>query len=255
MRPRETPEHDTPARLAPCFSLAAADINRCPFSRRGAWGRLLLAHVQFQQAHNVAGQLAAIPNVLLEARAHRLPIVAPLIGGIGELIKEATGWPVCNPYDAREYAERLREALEAPAAAVARSDALADLIAQRHSFQAFCRSVSRSWLRHAKDAAPAVKAVEILAPDLDAGDAALAYPAKSAASTSNALRAVRTLQAMGLLRGRVFLRVAGARLFSRIRLFFQDEARIGQKGRVPLLHLFLSLSQILSAEHIGRTSG
>ena len=88
------------------------------------------------------GLYDGIPNVLLEAGTHRLPIVAPLIGGIGELIKEATGWPVCNPYDAREYAERLREALEAPAAAVARADALASLIAQRHSFEAFCRSVS-----------------------------------------------------------------------------------------------------------------
>ena len=88
------------------------------------------------------GLYDGIPNVLLEAGAHRLPIVAPLIGGIGELINEATGWPVCNPYDAREYAERLREAMEVPAEAVARADALASLIAQRHSFQTFCRSVS-----------------------------------------------------------------------------------------------------------------
>jgi glycosyltransferase involved in cell wall biosynthesis len=83
-----------------------------------------------------------IPNVLLEAGAHQLPIVAPMIGGIGELISEETGWPVRNPYDAREYAERLREAMEVPAEAVARADALASLIAQRHSFQTFCRSVS-----------------------------------------------------------------------------------------------------------------
>jgi glycosyltransferase involved in cell wall biosynthesis len=69
-------------------------------------------------------------------------VTPSLPGGIGELIHEATGWPVCNPYDAREYAERLREALEAPAAAVVRADALASLIAQRHSFQTFCRSVS-----------------------------------------------------------------------------------------------------------------
>ena len=88
------------------------------------------------------GLYDGIPNVLLEAGAHRLPIVAPLIGSIGELIYEATGWPVCNPYDAREYAERLREALEAPAAAVVRADELEHLIAQRHSFEAFCRSVS-----------------------------------------------------------------------------------------------------------------
>ncbi len=87
------------------------------------------------------GLYDGIPNVLLEAgrtACHR----RALIGGIGELIKEATGWPVCNPYDAREYAERLREAMEAPAEAVARADALARLIAQRHSFEAFCRSVS-----------------------------------------------------------------------------------------------------------------
>ena len=83
-----------------------------------------------------------LPNVLLEAAAHRIPIVAPTrVGGIGELISEDTGSPVENRYDAREYAERLREVVASPAKAVRRADLLSDIVATRHSFDAFCSAV------------------------------------------------------------------------------------------------------------------
>jgi glycosyltransferase involved in cell wall biosynthesis len=83
-----------------------------------------------------------LPNVLLEAGAHRIPVVAPTrVGGIGELINEDTGWPVENQYDAREYAERLREVVASPAEAVRRADALWHIVTTRHSFDAFCGAV------------------------------------------------------------------------------------------------------------------
>jgi len=83
-----------------------------------------------------------LPNVLLEAAAHRIPIVAPTaVGGIGELIGEDTGWPVENQYDAREYAERLREVLASPGEAARRVEALSHIVATRHSFEAFCSAV------------------------------------------------------------------------------------------------------------------
>jgi glycosyltransferase involved in cell wall biosynthesis len=83
-----------------------------------------------------------LPNVLLEAGAHGIPIVAPTrVGGIGELISDETGWPVENQYDPREYAERLREVLASPAEAARRADRLSRIVTTRHSFEAFCRSV------------------------------------------------------------------------------------------------------------------
>jgi glycosyltransferase involved in cell wall biosynthesis len=83
-----------------------------------------------------------LPNVLLEAGSHRIPIVAPSrVGGIGELIDNDTGWPVENQYDPREYAERLREVLASPAEAERRADVLSHIVTTRHSFEAFCGAV------------------------------------------------------------------------------------------------------------------
>jgi glycosyltransferase involved in cell wall biosynthesis len=83
-----------------------------------------------------------LPNVLIEAGAHGIPIIAPTgVGGIGELIGEATGWPIENHYDAREYADRVRDVLASPEEAAARAEALSDLVATRHSFEAFCTAV------------------------------------------------------------------------------------------------------------------
>jgi glycosyltransferase involved in cell wall biosynthesis len=84
------------------------------------------------------GLYDGLPNVLLEAGANRLPIIAPVrVGGIGELIDERTGWPVTDPYDARAFAESFRELVHRPEEARIRADALADLIARRHSLDSF----------------------------------------------------------------------------------------------------------------------
>ncbi len=85
------------------------------------------------------GLYDGLPNVLLEAGARRLPIVASNVGGISELITDDTGWLVNNLLDAIEYAENLRACFSGPA--TKRSDALAALIAMRHSFDTFCRVV------------------------------------------------------------------------------------------------------------------
>ena len=82
-----------------------------------------------------------MPNVLLDAGGYHIPVIAPLIGGIGELITQGTGWPVANAYDPREYAERVRELVAAPDEAVLRASRLANLIGARHSFKSFCDEV------------------------------------------------------------------------------------------------------------------
>jgi glycosyltransferase involved in cell wall biosynthesis len=88
------------------------------------------------------GLYDGLPNVLLEAAANRIPIVAPTtVGGIAELINDDSGWPVDNPYDPRAYAECLRDVLRCPQEADKRADALVHVIARRHSFEAFCGAV------------------------------------------------------------------------------------------------------------------
>ena len=57
-----------------------------------------------------ASRWDGLPNVLLEAAAHHLPIIAQVTGGIGEIVSEATGWPVPVTSDADDFSAILRQA-------------------------------------------------------------------------------------------------------------------------------------------------
>ena len=78
-----------------------------------------------------------LPNLLLEAGAAGVPVVAPRVGGIGELVTPDTGYPLNEAAGAGDYAAALRDALAQPAAARRRAKALQRLIARRHSRASF----------------------------------------------------------------------------------------------------------------------
>lgn len=84
-----------------------------------------------------------MPNVLLEAAAVGLPIVAPAgIGGIGELVTESTGYPVSDAGLPAEYVAALRRILNAPAEAASRAESARQIVLTRHSREAFDRAMS-----------------------------------------------------------------------------------------------------------------
>lgn len=82
-----------------------------------------------------------LPNVLLEAGAAGLPIVARDIGGIGELVDATTGWLL--PRDARPeaFAAAIRDALARPKEALARAGRMRERIRQRHNESAFAAAL------------------------------------------------------------------------------------------------------------------
>ncbi len=82
-----------------------------------------------------------LPNVLLEAAAARIPVVAPMVGGISELINQATGWPVADVYNPLQYAKAILGVLDNPDVAVQKSNALVEVIAERHSYERFRENV------------------------------------------------------------------------------------------------------------------
>jgi glycosyltransferase involved in cell wall biosynthesis len=87
-----------------------------------------------------------MPNVLVEAATQQLPIVAPLVDGIGELVTEATGWPVDSPNDVDAFVAQLRKiCFEFDAAGgSARVAAMTQLVRERHSFAAFVRTLDEA---------------------------------------------------------------------------------------------------------------
>jgi glycosyltransferase involved in cell wall biosynthesis len=83
-------------------------------------------------------QSDGIPNVLLEAMSAGLPIIAPNVGGIGELITDKTGFLVSGSESVDEYTAYLRAIRENYAQLVPeRVSNAAALVANRHSPAAF----------------------------------------------------------------------------------------------------------------------
>jgi hypothetical protein len=79
-----------------------------------------------------------LPNVLLEAGAAGLPLVASCVGGVQELVTPRTGWPVpSNCSEAEGLAEALDQALSNPVQVLARTTALRNLLKKRHSAEMY----------------------------------------------------------------------------------------------------------------------
>ncbi|MBH2009195.1 MAG: glycosyltransferase [Xanthomonadaceae bacterium] len=78
-----------------------------------------------------------MPNTLIEAGSLGLAVVAPTVGGVGELIRKDTGYPLPEAPTADHYLQMLRAIQADPAEASRRADALRDLVESRHSWGAF----------------------------------------------------------------------------------------------------------------------
>lgn len=87
-------------------------------------------------------QWDGLPNVLLEAAAAGVPIVAPNIGGIAELVNDETGWLIGNHNDPRSYVDALRDCFSHSGEARARTSRLQALIRDRHGPGRFAETVS-----------------------------------------------------------------------------------------------------------------
>lgn len=82
-----------------------------------------------------------MPNVLLEAGSWGTPIVAPTVGGVGELVSDATGYPLPEQPSAEDYLAALAAIRSDPDEAARRAVRMLDLIAARHDWRAFRKAV------------------------------------------------------------------------------------------------------------------
>ncbi|CAD9227403.1 Glycosyl transferase group 1 [Burkholderia cenocepacia] len=82
-----------------------------------------------------------MPNILLEIGALGVPIVAPAVGGVGELITDATGYLLPESPTADDYRAAMEAMIADPATTDARARALVELIETRHTWPRFVECV------------------------------------------------------------------------------------------------------------------
>ncbi|HEY0845160.1 MAG TPA: glycosyltransferase [Noviherbaspirillum sp.] len=82
-----------------------------------------------------------MPNILLEVGALGVPVIAPTVGGVGELISDYTGYPLPERPDVADYLRALQQVRVRPQDAAERALTLKHLIERRHSWSAFSAAV------------------------------------------------------------------------------------------------------------------
>lgn len=94
-------------------------------------------------------QWDGLPTILLDVVGKGLPIVASVVGGIGELIDEETGWPVRDIEDIAAYCAALKQASAMPAEAVTRARAAYNRARETYAPQAYAHAVAEGVRRGA----------------------------------------------------------------------------------------------------------
>lgn len=83
-----------------------------------------------------------LPNVLVEAGALNIPIIAPVVGGVGELVTPETGYPLSEKPGPEDYLDALAALRGNPAEAARRAGRLRALVEHRHSWTQFLQDVA-----------------------------------------------------------------------------------------------------------------
>ena len=83
-----------------------------------------------------------IPNVILEAAAHGLAIVASRAGCIADIVSPETGWLIADVEAAEAYVAALRQIQNAPDVAYGRREAMRKRIASQHSWAAYLNTLT-----------------------------------------------------------------------------------------------------------------
>lgn len=92
----------------------------------------------------LTSEAEGIPLTLLDVLAHRLPVMAPLVGGIPELVSEETGWPIERFDDVAAYVESLQKVAVDREECERRADAAYDLLAREFTWEAFDRRLTET---------------------------------------------------------------------------------------------------------------
>ncbi|MDN4478447.1 glycosyltransferase [Demequina sp. SYSU T00039] len=101
------------------------------------------AHPERYDALLMTSDYEGVPMVMLEAMASGLPVIAPLVGGVGEALDANTGLPVDPEEGIAGYLDRVHLLRDAPDEVAARVAAARSRLEQTSSRAAFDRTLER----------------------------------------------------------------------------------------------------------------
>lgn len=84
-----------------------------------------------------------LPNILIEAGTWAVPVIAPNVGGVAELINSETGYLLPENPTSQDYLIALQMIKNDPFEAVRRATNLLELILNRHNWESFLNDVKR----------------------------------------------------------------------------------------------------------------
>ena len=91
-----------------------------------------------------------VPTILIDAASVGLPIVASAVGGVGDLVDGATGWPVAPFDEIARYVAAVEAMVRAPETVTARTVAMQARIADRFASSTYIQRVATSFLAAAE---------------------------------------------------------------------------------------------------------
>lgn len=123
----------------PAFKLLARQPNVVTY---GPYERFEALPLERFHAYLYTSAFDGLPNVLLEAQAAGLPVIASDIGGIHELVRSGETGELIRPFDeSAPYVEALLRLRREPARAEAMRQGALRLLEERHSPRAFVESL------------------------------------------------------------------------------------------------------------------
>lgn len=129
-----------------------------PFSSPLEW----MARYDFD-AFLFTSRWEGMPNVLVEAGAMGIPIIAPTVGGVQELVSEETGYPLPERPTVDDYERAIRQLIGDPLDAVTRAEHMLARVQTRHSWAGFVGALAQvpGYVRPLQPEHPAVSDVPL----------------------------------------------------------------------------------------------
>lgn len=91
----------------------------------------------------LTSQIEGLPNAVIQAMGEGLPVIAPDVGGVGEVVNKKTGFLIPQFDDINAYVDVLAQLVENPQILKGKKKEALDIVARQHSWAGFVKAVKK----------------------------------------------------------------------------------------------------------------